>query len=345
MRFKRLVLYFVAIMTLFVALNYTIWTRYMEDILTDKNYVGGDLTRMGYILDSKMPRKNSFDLPERHISLKDYQGQKIDMVTIGDSFSNGGGGGRNSFYQDYIASINNISVLSLGEYKNVDFITMISILNNNGFLDKVKPRYILIGATERGFKDMVTDIDFDKNLGMNEIKKYMKENFIGLPKVPFINNGNIKFIVNSLVYKFRDHGLFSDVYIGDLSQEMFSVKASAKLLYLPYRPNIEKTDVVKLNDNMNKLADRLRVKGIQLIYMPYVDKYSLYSTWIVRKRYQVSPFFEILRPLPKRYRFIDTKALLQEELEKGKKDIFYADDGHASWKASEKIFGSVKFKN
>ena len=343
MRYKAMVMCFVAILALFVALNYAVWTGFTKDILTDKHSVGGDLCRMGYIIGSKMPRINSIDLPMRHISLKDYQGQKIDMVTIGDSFSNGGGGGKNRYYQDYIASINNMSVLSLGEFKNVDFITMISILNNNGFLDRVKPRYVLIGATERGFKDMIVDIDYDKNIDMTEIKKYMKENFLGLPNVPFINNGNMKYLINSIVYKYRDHGLFSDVYVANLSREMFTVKDGSTLLYLPYRTRIDKSEVAKLNDNMNKLADRLRAKGIQLIYMPYVDKYSLYYKWLVNKRFPDSPFFEMLRPLPKRYEFIDTKTLLLDALEKGEKDIFYADDTHSSWKASKKIFETVRF--
>jgi hypothetical protein len=345
MRYKRLVLLFVGIMTFFVALNYVVWKVWTEDLLTNRNSDGGDLVRMGYILGSKMPRKNSYDLPRRHIPLKEFKGQKIDMVTIGDSFSNGGGGGRNNYYQDYIASMNNLSVLNLGEFRNVDFVTMISIMNNNGFLDRLKPSYVLIGATERGYKNMSIDLDFARNIPMSEVRQYMRFYDRKLPKIAFINNGNMKFIINSLIYKFRDHGLFSDVYVGRLSQEMFSVKNSNTLLYIPYKVTITKAEVEKLNDNMNILADRLAVKGIRLVYMPYVDKYPLYDEWLIRKRFSASNFFELLRPLPKRYVFIDTKAILLKELEKGEKDIFFADDTHSSWKASEKIFESITFRH
>jgi hypothetical protein len=61
------------------------------------------------------------------------------------------------------------------------------------------------------------------------------------------------------------------------------------------------------------------------------------------KRFPESAFFELLRPLPKRYMFIDTKAMLREELERGERDIYYADDTHSSWKASRKIFSTIRF--
>jgi hypothetical protein len=43
--------------------------------------------------------------------------------------------------------------------------------------------------------------------------------------------------------------------------------------------------------------------------------------------------------------WIDTKTLLREELERGEKDIFYADDTHSSWKASVKIVDNIEFSH
>ena len=54
-------------------------------------------------------------------------------------------------------------------------------------------------------------------------------------------------------------------------------------------------------------------------------------------------FFELLREQPKEYVFVDTKKLLTEEVNKGEKDVYYADDTHWSWKASKKIAESMKF--
>jgi hypothetical protein len=128
---------------------------------------------------------------------------------------------------------------------------------------------------------------------------------------------------------------------------MFNVKDGATLLF--YREdikNIEKSNaasIANLNDNLNLLADKLAKKGIRLYFMPCVDKYNLYGEFIVNNRYPRSTFFELLRSLPKRYTFIDTKSILIKELRKGEKDIFYADDTHWSWKASQKIFETVRF--
>jgi hypothetical protein len=100
-----------------------------------------------------------------------------------------------------------------------------------------------------------------------------------------------------------------------------------------------------LNDNLNRLADRLAPKGIQLVFMPVVDKYDLYYEHILDNLYPRNQFFNLLRPLPKRYRFIDTKAILADGVRMGDKDIFYVDDTHWTWKASSKIFGTERFSS
>ena len=82
-------------MSLFVGINFVIWKTVTEDLITDRHFDGGDLSRLGYIHGSKMNRHNTTDLPRRHMELKDYDGRHIDMLTIGDSFSSGGGGGEN----------------------------------------------------------------------------------------------------------------------------------------------------------------------------------------------------------------------------------------------------------
>ena len=78
--------------------------------------------------------------------------------------------------------------------------------------------------------------------------------------------------------------------------------------------------------------------------MPAVDKYNLYSPYIISNSYPKSILFEYLDTLPKDYIFINTKKILSEQLEKGEKDIFYADDTHWSHKASEVIIKDESFK-
>jgi hypothetical protein len=40
---------------------------------------------------------------------------------------------------------------------------------------------------------------------------------------------------------------------------------------------------------------------------------------------------------------IDTKAILYKAIEEGELDLFHQDDTHWTWKASQRIFSSVRF--
>jgi hypothetical protein len=129
---------------------------------------------------------------------------------------------------------------------------------------------------------------------------------------------------------------------------MFTVPNSNILLF--YKNDLRSSrdatekNIMTLNDNMNRMADLLARKGIRLYFMPCVDKYDLYCDFFVDNRYPRGTFFELLRPLPKRYKLVDTKEILVEELKKGEKDMFYPDDLHWSWKASQRIFETVRFE-
>ena len=344
MRYKQAALIFAAFIAIFVALNFIIWKMWTEDLLTDDHCDGGDMSRLGYYPCSKDCRKNSNDLPRRHVSLKNYQGGNVDLVTIGDSFTNGGAGGRNAFYQDYIASINDFKVLNINRLVNQDILTTSSFLLNNGFFDTIKPRYLLISMAERGCGDLAGSIDFESNVSQNEMAQLkIMDYYTKRPRVSFINDGNMKFLLYGILRHFSDHAFFNDVYVRQMREPLFSVRSGKDLLFFKSKKFFSPDEVARLNDNLNTFAKRLNKKGIRLIFMPCVDKYTLYSDFIESNPYPRSSFFEDIRPLTKRYLFIDTKAILMEELKRGEKDIFYADDTHWSWKAAKKIFETVRF--
>ncbi|MEI6206729.1 MAG: hypothetical protein WCP20_08105 [Desulfuromonadales bacterium] len=345
MRYRRFVTIFILILTLFVGVNYLVWKCWTEVLLTNSRFQGGDLARMGYVPGSKYYRKNITDLPRQHCNIREYDGRTIDMLTIGDSFSNGGAGGKNRFYQDYIASINGFEVLNIPRYRELDPISTVVVFNNNGLLNRIKPRYLLIGLDEKGAFEMSAPMNATLFIDNNMLKTYrMIDENIQLPDVSFINNGNVKFLINTIAYSISDRAPFGTVLRGSLDRNMFSVPDADRLLYLRDRRPSTIEELRGLNNNLNSLADVLALKGTELIFMPCVDKYNLYSDYIKNSRYPRSIFFEEMRKLPKRYRFIDTRAILAEELRKGEQDIFYADDTHWSWKASKKIFETVMFQ-
>jgi hypothetical protein len=352
-RFSRFLLYFLA---LFFLYNVVIWNCFT------KRFLGGDLARIGYLYGVKSIRNNSIDLPRRHVEQEDYKGERIDLITIGDSFSNGGGEGKNKYYQDYIASINNIGVMNIEPFKEkeqeLDPITLASIYVNNGYFDSIRPRYVLISSVERECVIRFSRrIDFDRCISMEgftslkRIGYQRKKNDIGKGEkeypFAFINEGNFKLPLYNVYYNFSDHAFFSKTYKKKLNTSLFTLKDGKTLLFfyedLLFIAKSNRASIAGLNDNLNRLADKLARKGIKLYFMPCVDKYNLYSEFIVNNRHPQSTFFELLRPLPKRYTFIDTKSILLKELRKGEKDISHVDDTHWTWKASKKIFETVRF--
>jgi hypothetical protein len=349
--YKKYTFRFVAFLLFFIAANAVIWKCWTEKILSAE-YKGGDLARMGYLPDSKLLRQNFDDLPLRHIEDTEYQGQPIRVVTIGDSFSNGGGGGKNRYFQDYIASVNHANVLNIEPYQSQNILELVVTLLQNGYLEKVRPKYLVFSASEKFcVEKYALGIDFSNKANSNRIGSLQRMGYNSTatgPGVTFMNEGNVKFLLNTFLYHFSDRAFFSKTFTRELSVPLFTAKDPRKLLF--YRDDIKKIalstprTVSLLNDNLNTVADMLREKGIKFYFMPCVDKYNLYSSFIVNNPYPPSTFFEELRKLPKRYTLIDTKALLLKELKKGEKDIFYPDDTHWSWKASEKIFNMVRFK-
>jgi hypothetical protein len=89
------------------------------------------------------------------------------------------------------------------------------------------------------------------------------------------------------------------------------------------------------------LAQKLKEKSIQLIFMPAVNKYDLYSSFIINNKYPMDPFFDRIRTLEKDYIFIDTKDILLKQLNKGEKDIYYIDDTHWSYKSSDIVTDDI----
>ncbi len=350
-KFKIYTYSIVAFCVAFVALNGVVWKCWTENLLAGESS-GGDLARMGYIPDSKLFRKAYVDLPVRHLEEQEYRGQPVRVLTLGDSFSNGGGGGKNRYYQDYIASYNRCIVLNIEPYQDLDAFSMAVAYLNNGYLERIRPKYLILSASEKFCVGVYArPTDFSRNLSMKHIRGLKRMGYNapgGGPGVTFINEGNFKFLLYDLLYHFSDHAYFSKVYELPLSMSLFSAKASRELIF--YRDDIRnlpyttEESVSMLNQNLNTLADLLERKGIKLYFMPCVNKYTLYYKFIVSNPYPSSTFFERLRKLPKRYVLIDTKKLLLEEVDRGIKDVFYPDDSHWSWKAPEKIFSSIKFK-
>jgi hypothetical protein len=359
MGFRRFTVWFFIILVVFVGINALIWFGWTREI-TDPRRNAGDLLRIGYVLGHVSQRQDVNDLPLRHIKIDQYNRQPVDMVTIGDSFSVGGGGGRNRYYQDYIASFQGLTVLNVpvdvihgnvGEYATI--ITL-SKLINSGYLDLIKPKYLLLESVERfAIQRFTNNFSLKPTATIEEIAHRFREQHSDEKRTRddqflfcFINNGNWKFIGNNAQYLFRDKALGSKVIISRLKRRLFSTNQGDQLVF--YSDDIKNcklstpASVAEANRNLNLLAAVLKPKGITLVFMPVVNKLNLYEPYLQQHHYPKSIFFEELRKLPKDYLFIDTKEILARALERGELDLFHQDDSHWTCKASETIFSTIR---
>ncbi len=198
-----------------MGVNALVWFVWNREI-TDPRRNAGDLLRIGYILGHVAPHQGVDDLPRRHIRGSEYNQQPVDMVTVGDSFSIGGGGGRNSHYQDYIASLQGLTVLNVpgdvisGTEASFFPIGTVSKLINSGYLDLIQPKYLLLESVERfaiqrltrefSLQETATIEELDRIFhgqrtdGKKSIEKEStaKQNTDNKLELHFINNGNME---------------------------------------------------------------------------------------------------------------------------------------------------------
>ncbi len=341
-------------MIIFLFFSFTMWKLYVDKVNPSGEDGVGDLASMSYYIGLSLPRKKIRDLEKKHISFSDFNHSKVDMLVVGDSFSNGGGNGRNTYYQDYIATYNNLKVLNILQLPKTDnFIETIVLLANSGYLKKLDVKHVFLQSVQRESLERFTkDMNFDLNSTEDLHKVVTSVYDIYNPKVQdkqkirVINNLNFNAFLYNIKFKLHGYGQIEDYYIEKINQNLFSSKISDELMF--YKDDIEKLqhendeNIMKMNDNFNKLADLLLKQNIQLSVMINVDKYNLYSKYIISHEYQKSIFFEKLRELPQKYQFIDTKKILSKELENGVKDIYYPDDTHWSYKAMEVVFKNGK---
>lgn len=337
---KKYVYTILSLLLLFVLFHGIVWVS-----ITGKVFINprenGDQGRLSYQAGMLFPRKNIVDLPVKHIHFKDYE--EIDVLTIGDSFSNGFPRGRNRFYQDYIASNNNMKVMNITPFSE-GYIETIVLLYNSGALDKLKPKIILLQSVERSAIERLSkEIDWEITQNIDKITSYLSKDYYDvIPDPFFINKLNYNALMYTILYNFDDNAYFAKTYITDLSKDFFTGSHPRKLLFyyedLKNKKSANQDSIALLNSNLNKLQDLLNKKKIKLYFMPAADKSNIYEKYIVNNQYESSNFFELLREMQKDYTFIDTKKVLKDLVDKGIKDVYYVDDTHWSYKGSEAIF-------
>jgi hypothetical protein len=79
------------IFIIFLIYHGLVWSLITSKIFDAFPYYVGDLGRMSYQINSLFPRIEHYTLPKKHWDIIHDQSDPIDVITIGDSFSNGMG--------------------------------------------------------------------------------------------------------------------------------------------------------------------------------------------------------------------------------------------------------------
>lgn len=355
-KYKRFTLILLFSLIGFVSFHGIIWQ--FTKMVYPNNYIVGDLARMSYKFDLITPRENKNTLTKKHIHFNDYEGEEVDVITIGDSFSNGGAGGPNRYYQDYISSIYDLRVLNILKFQQSEnYLDTLFILLNSGFLDISKPKYIILESVQRntyeniGFNkinliDNLKDDNIIFNIKHNKDIYNIKDKYG--EKLTFINNLNYNVLSYNFKFLITGYGKQKKYYIEKLNKDFFTSKTKDELIFfqddIKFLDYETKENLEVLNEKLNLIAKKLKEKEIKLYYMPVVDKYNLYRDSLLSKdKYPKSIFFEYIETLQKDYYFINTKKILSEELNNNVKDLYYSDDTHWSNKASEAIISKLNF--
>lgn len=267
---------------------------------------GGDLNRIGKISIEKDYRKifkKEFEQPIKYKKLSEISLEKenvADIVTIGDSFSLQGSYG----YQNNLVEIGNIKVISIENQEGSNPIEALNAITNGNLFDKLKTKYVILESVER--------LCVKRGLKINKEKVFYREEFKNKEKINLkeeekkitleIFQEITKYFVYNLLYNFDEKAYISQVYKMDLNNELFSNRKKELLFYDEEINNLKyntKEKIIKLNNELNLLSEKLDKKGIKLIFLPCADKYDIYYDYIENNKLPKNNFFEYMNEVSK----------------------------------------------
>ncbi|MBQ6112250.1 MAG: hypothetical protein IJL01_07645, partial [Synergistaceae bacterium] len=217
---RKYVICVTSLLYVFIILNFTLW-----HCITRQAFAQKDLNRLGTLISTESLTQN-VKYSKHHTEFKDYisSGMKesFDVITIGDSFSNGGG---YTYYQDYLEERYNIRCL------NVNFtdhcLNDLYALINSGMLSEIKPKAVILESAERLLQDRfgVKEID-SESITAERAKNFINNRRTGKTSQslasgffpPVAAQANMDFIKNILYHKIDTERLSPAVYITELDR-------------------------------------------------------------------------------------------------------------------------------
>ena len=317
----------------------------------------GDLARLGYIYNNPSPSSEVAaqykPLEEKYIRISETdldQNIKVDILTIGDSFSEQ----RLVGYQNILAN-KGFSVVHVDRFLSEENPIQVLIeLINSDFFDRIKTECVVLQVVERSVVQRTSKLSLAQSKNIDSIKTQIQEhkeklkstNPDELQKIEFFSDATVKIPLFNFQYLFLNRPLHSDIYCFKSNTNLLFSNNPKDLLF--YKDDIKtlsaKNDdknVSQVNKIFNEINQLLEKKGIKLIVMIAPDKYDLYYPYIKNKPKGKEPlFFEKLEKEKKEYLYIPSYSILSDMIKK-EKDVYFYDDTHWTMKGADAMAESI----
>ena len=316
--------------------------------ITDDN--SGDLMRLG-LIDSGPEYTDSIRATDGILSEVYYvivnddsllRKGSCDVLVIGDSFSHGGGIGKQGDYVNYLAhdSGRKVAVFTPGNPTLSSPVQVAYDVLKLGLVDSVNVKNLVVQEVERYL--VGRHIEFTTEHDLTALRA---------PNPDEVQTANQVQEASPLlrVKDFIFYHLFgaNPIYTVNLSQNAFGGKEPNRLYFYNDDVNMgfdvneaQRDDIVKCYKQLIALA---RERGVNLILLIACDKYDMYQDWIVDNPYPQKTLNEdIARWMaPEMDHFVIAKQVLHPLVEQGVKDVYLFNDTHWSPASSRVIAAEV----
>lgn len=323
-----------------IKLSYTVLPLWLLVIVLAAYYhlqvlpnINGELGRLGKM--QFAPEKMNVDVQHKFYTdidnLQQLADTAVDVLTLGDSFSQQGLGS----YENFIA-MQGYSVVNLHAVQNM-FQTAYDMMKL-GIVDSTHVKTIVVECVERYLANRVTTLRTDnKTVSFSPIGR---RNGTG-DETAGIKPSNEWSLLEARNYLMLRFGFPEPVKHCTLTQPMFAGNRGKELYFYyedlnSFTMSQEQKQLAAHNiTSINHMADSL---GINIVYLICPDKYDIYQDLIVDNPYPRKTVNEDFAAChPARERLLLGKDVLMPFVKKGVKEIFHLSSTHWSYASAQAV--------
>ena len=305
--------------------------------MTDDN--SGDLMRLG-LIDSGPEYTDSIlstdvILPEVYYTIINddslLRKGSCDVLVVGDSFSHGGGIGKQGDYVNYLAHDSGlrVAVFTPGNPTLSSPVQVAYDVLKLGLVDSTNVKHLVVQEVERYI--VGRHCEFTTGHDASALRAPEADEVQAAPQT---QEASPLLRVKDFIF----YHLFgaNPIYTVNLSQNAFGGKEPDRLYFYNDDVNlgfdvseVQRDEIVKTYRQLIALA---RERGVNLVLLVACDKYDLYQDFIVDNPYPHKTLNEdIARWMaPEMDRFVIAKQVLHPLVEQGVKDVYLFNDTHWS---------------